>query len=311
MKWLLLILSLPTENATARMRSWRALKACGAAVLRDGVYLLPEQGTHADTLEAIAEDLRRSDGMAHLLRTDSNEPEFPRLFDRGAEFGALLAEITASRAQLSEANALDTLKQSRKLRKSFEQLAAIDFFAGEAQKQTGAALQALESDANRELSPDEPQPKQQAAITRLDARQYRGRLWATRRRPWVDRLASAWLIRRFIDPEARFLWLKSPADCPKKALGFDFDGAAFTHVGARVTFETLLASFDLETPPLVRLGLLVHSLDAGGVQPPEAIGVERVLAGMREAITDDDQLMQVSAGVFEGLLTAFNTEAAA
>jgi hypothetical protein len=292
------------------MRSWRALKACGAAVLRDGVYVLPEQGANADTLAAIAEDLRQSEGTAHLLRTEDGAADFTALFDRSAEFGALLSDVTVCRAQLTEDTALSTLKQSRKLRKHFEQLAAIDYFPGEAQKQAEAALQALELDANHALSPHEPRPAE-LTIARLDAQHYLGRTWATRRRPWVDRLASAWLIRRFIDPQARFLWLASPADCPKKALGFDFDGATFTHVGARVTFETLLASFGLETPPLLRLGLLVHSLDAGGVQPPEAVGVERVLAGMREAIADDDQLMLVAAGVFEGLLTAFNTEAPA
>ena len=140
--------------------------------------------------------------------------------------------------------------------------------------------------------------------------QYRNRVWATRRRPWVDRLASAWLIRRFIDPQARFLWLKSPADCPKRALGFDFDGATFTHSGAMVTFETLLASFGLQTPALLRLGVVVHALDAGGVIPPEAAGVERVLAGMRDAISDDDQLVLAAAGVFEGLLVAFEKEQA-
>jgi hypothetical protein len=140
---------------------------------------------------------------------------------------------------------------------------------------------------------------------------YQGRVWATRRRPWVDRLASAWLIRRFIDPQARFVWLKSPVDCPKRALGFDFDGAAFTHVGARVTFETLLASFGLETPALLRLGVLVHGLDAGGVMPPEAAGVERVLAGMRDVIADDDQLLGAAAGVFEGLWVTFEKELAA
>ena len=111
-------------------------------------------------------------------------------------------------------------------------------------------------------------------------------------------MASAWLIRRFIDPEARFLWLKSAADCPKKAVGFDFDGATFSHVGSRVTFENLLVAFSLETPALLRLGVVVHGLDAGGVQPPEAAGVERVLAGMRDAITNDDQLLLAAAGVF-------------
>ena len=307
MKWLLLILSLPTENATARMRCWRALKSCGAAVLRDGVYLLPDRQGNAATLASIAEDLRANAGTAHLLPTQSDALAFPALFDRTTEYGELFAQIAAAQADLREDSALEVLKQCRKLRKSLEQLIAIDFFPGEAQRQTDAALQALELDANRVLSPDEPHAVHQG-IASLDLADYRGRTWATRRRPWVDRLASAWLIRRFIDPQASFIWLETPSDCPATALGFDFDGATFTHVGPRVTFETLLASFGLEAPALRRLALLVHSLDAGGVQPPEAAGVERVLAGMREAITDDDQLMQVAAGVFEGLLTAFQHE---
>jgi len=310
MKWLLLILSLPTDNTAARMRCWRALKAMGAAVLRDGVYLMPEAPAHADALGGVADDLRQHDGTAHLLGTETEADDFVPLFDRTADFGALLNEIAVSRASLDAATAMDVMKQVRKLRKSLEQLVAIDFFPGEAQRQAQEALETLELQVNRTLSPDEPSPAP-SEITQLRIEDYRGRSWATRQRPWVDRLASAWLIRRFIDPDARFLWLKTPADCPKKALGFDFDGATFTHVGARVTFETLLASFGLETAPLLRLGLLVHGLDVGGVQPPEAAGVERVLAGMREAITDDDLLLQTAAGVFEGLLIAFTKENAA
>ncbi len=308
MKWLLLVLSLPTESATARMRCWRALKSSGAAVLRDGVYLLPAQSGAAGTLGAIADDLRRHDGTAYVLRTDGEDDAFESMFDRSAEFGALLVEIAASRSKLAANNALDALKQSRKLRKAHEQLASIDFFPGEAQKQAQAALEFLEDEVNQLVSPDEPHPVQKT-ISKLNLQDYRGRIWATRQRPWVDRLASAWLIRRFIDPDPRFVWIKSPADCPRNAVGFDFDGATFTHVGMRVTFETLLASFNLETPALMRLGLLVHSLDVGGVQPAEASGIERVLAGMREAIADDDQLLLVTAGVFEGLLRAFQSEA--
>jgi hypothetical protein len=306
MKWLLLILSLPTESAATRMRVWRALKACGAAVLRDGVYLLPHTDEHEDALTGIADDLRQNDGTAHVLQTEARDDQFLSLFDRTAEFGGLLGEIADGRQRFSAGQAMESVKLARRLRKAFDQLVAIDFFPAEAQRQAREALEEFEGLASQLLSPDEPHAAERA-ITPLDRTLYQGRIWATRSRPWVDRMASAWLIRRFIDPEARFLWLKSPADCPKKALGFDFDGASFTHVGARVTFETLLASFDLETPPLLRLGLLVHSLDVGGVQPPEAVGVERVLAGMREAITDDDQLVQVSAGVFEGLLTAFQS----
>ncbi|HYM47830.1 MAG TPA: chromate resistance protein ChrB domain-containing protein, partial [Burkholderiaceae bacterium] len=128
---------------------------------------------------------------------------------------------------------------------------------------------------------------------------------ATRRRPWVDRLACAWLIRRFIDRKARIVWLAKPKDCPAKAIGFDFDGATFSHVGARVTFEVMLASFGLEQPALRRIGAIVHYLDAGGVQPPESSGIESVLAGLRDAIADDDQLVKAAGTVFDGLLASF------
>ena len=311
MGWLMLVLSLPTENATARMRAWRSLKAAGAAVLRDGVYLMPGGRVHAGALQAVADDVRANGGEAQVFQAEPNDgAEYGALFDRDTEFGTLLAEIGACRAGLAQDNAPQVLRQARKLRKAFDQLAAIDFFPGEAQAQTEAALQALEADAAQATAPDEPHAVART-VQRLDAAQYQGRVWATRRRPWVDRLASAWLIRRFIDPQARFLWLKSPANCPKRAIGFDFDGATFTHIGAMVTFETLLASFDLQTPALQRVGVLVHALDAGGVIPPEAAGVERVLGGMRDAIADDDQLLLAAAGVFEGLLVAFEKDSSA
>ena len=308
MSWLLLILSLPTGNATARMRCWRALKTSGAAVLRDGVYLLPDQGTCAATLATIAEDLLANGGTARVLPTEDRLGDFAQLFDRGAEFGSLLAEVAPALAALQSAAVPDAVRQARRMRKVFEQLAAIDFFPGEAQRQARSALDALDDAIRRLQSPDEPHATLER-ITRLRREDYLARSWATRKRPWVDRLASAWLIRRFIDPQARFVWIDSPADCPSDALGFDFDGAVFTHVGNRVTFETLLASFGLETPALLRLGLLVHGLDAGGVLPPESVGVERVLAGMRESMTDDDQLAQMAAGVFEALLTIFEKDA--
>lgn len=307
MRWHLLILSLPTENATARMRAWRALKGAGAAVLRDGVYLLPERAGHQAVLASIADDVREHGGEAHLMNVDAGDHQ--ALFDRGGDFGSLLADIALCRESLLSDALPEALKQARKLRKAFDQLVNIDFFAGEAQRQTEVALRELEADLAQAVAPDEPRPAQRS-IARLNTADYLGRSWATRARPWVDRLACAWLIRRFIDPRARFLWLKSPADCPKKAIGFDFDGATFTHVGAKVTFETLLSAFALETPALQRLGVLVHGLDAGGVLPAEAAGVERVLAGMREAITDDDQLVLVANGVFEGLYQTFAKDSA-
>jgi hypothetical protein len=303
--WFCLISSLPTENATARMRAWRALKASGAAVLRDGVYLMPELEACRSTLDAVAADILAAGGSAYVMRVEPvADEDFTRLFDRSEDYASLLTELNSLRESLSAETAPDVLKQSRKLRKAFAGLIEIDFFPSEARKQAEAALQDLELAAARCLSPDEPRPAQ-AEIVRLQAADYAARTWATRRRPWVDRLACAWLIRRFIDPQARLFWLDSPGDCPPGAIGFDFDGAAFSHVGARVSFEVLMASFGLEQGALKRLGALVHYLDVGGIQPPEAAGIESVLAGLRQTIADDDQLLTAASAVFNSLLVAF------
>lgn len=308
MSWLLLVLSLPTENATARMRAWRALKTCGAAVLRDGVYLLPTRDGHEPMLSAIADDVRDNGGSAELLLLAEPADRFVARFDRTEEFGALLERARALRHALVADDAADVLKQAQRLRKSFDALAAIDFFPGEAQAQAESAIGELDAAARRRLAPDEPHAVSRA-VKLKHAADYRGRMWATRRRPWVDRLASAWLIRRFIDRKARFLWLASPKDLPKSAVGFDFDGAAFSHVGAKVTFETLLASFGLERPALARIGAIVHHLDAGGVPAPESAGVERMLAGLRDSIDDDDKLLAAAMPLFDALLAAFESEA--
>ncbi|WP_447919774.1 chromate resistance protein ChrB domain-containing protein [Achromobacter aegrifaciens] len=310
MSWLTLILSMPTENATARMRAWRALKSCGAAVLRDGVYLLPSLDRTRETLSAIKHDVHESGGSAYLAYTefpDEDSARMQELFDRSADYGVLMKSIGSIQAALAPDTAMDTLKQLRKLRKAYAQLAEIDFFPGEAQRQADAALLELEEGANRVLSPDEPHAVD-GAIARLRIDDYRGRTWATRARPWVDRLASAWLIRRRIDADARILWLASPGACPKEALGFDFDGARFSHVGAKVTFENLVTAFGLQGRGMDRLGAIVHFLDVGGVQPAEAAGVEQVLAGLRATVADDDQLLALASSVFDGLLASFEKE---
>jgi hypothetical protein len=290
------------------MRTWRALKSSGAAVLRDGVYLMPEQEACRSIFECLAAEVSDSGGASYVVRIE--EPagvDFKSLFDRTEEFSVLLGDIRATTTEVDEANASDMAKKARKLRKAFASIVEIDFFASEAQKQTEAGLQALELALARILSPDEPHPVE-AEIAHLNLKVYKGKTWATRHRPWVDRLASAWLIRTFIDSKAKFLWLENPKKCPKDAIGFDFDGATFSHVGAKVTFEVLLASFGLETPPLQRIGHLVHFLDVGGLQPPEASGIESVLAGMRESIESDDRLLQAASAVFNGLLQSFSKE---
>lgn len=297
MSWLILILTLPTENATARMRAWRALKACGAAVLRDGVYVMPANEQHRGILAAIAEDVSASGGSTHLL--EASGEDYAGLFDRMADYQQLVTDIAACRDDLDKVAPADLSRRARRLRKQLDAIAQTDFFPGQAQAQTATLLDTLDAAIRSRLSPDEPTPRT-AAIAQLDAAHFQSRLWATRRRPRVDRLASAWLIRRFIDANARFLWLEKPADCPAEALGFDFDGAAFSHAGERVTFETLLASFGLEANPvLARIARIVHFLDVGGLPVAEAAGLEMLLAGMRASIADDDALLDAASAAFD------------
>ncbi|KJV05644.1 chromate resistance protein ChrB domain-containing protein [Methylocucumis oryzae] len=305
--WLLLILSLPTENASMRMRVWRSLKNSGSAVLRDGVYLLPERPECRDALATIVEQVRTYQGQAELMRIEEpDDNRFIGLFDRQQAFAELLASIHTLHNSAAFETANDALKQARKLRKAFTQLCQVDFFPGEAQRQTEQALNQLDAKLARIQSPDEPHSIEMT-ITTLNPADFQNQIWATRSRPWVDRLACAWLIRRFIDGNARFLWLASPADCPNNAIGFDFDGARFSHCAGSVTFEVMLASFSLEQPALKRLGALVHFLDVGGVQPLEASGVECVLAGLKANISNDEQLLTAASAIFDSLLSSFSS----
>lgn len=305
--WQLLIISLPSNRATPRMRVWRALKGLGAAVLRDGVYLLPASpSTHAAFTQQALE-VQRSGGTAQVLRVDVPEAEqdrqFRALFDRAGDYARILQNARKLKTDLSPRRRAAAARSLKQLRRDYESIHATDYFPGPAAAQAGELLAEVETALT---APGEPS-MQTGRIPRLNRKDYRGRTWATRARPWVDRLASAWLIKRFIDPKARIVWLKDPKACPRRALGFDFDGAAFTHVGARVTFEVLLASFALDDDKgLERLGQLVHYLDVGGVPVPEAAGLETILNGARQQHVDDDRLLGEAAKTFDYLYNTFS-----
>ena len=314
LSWLLLIVSLPTSSATARMRIWRALKAQGCMALRDGAYLLPANAEHEQALQELADECTREGGSAWLMavqpRSADEAAAYRQLFDRSDDYAELRKSWKEANRGLSKLAAPELARSERKLLREFDAARAIDFFPGEARVEAEAAWADFSKRIESLLSPpDEPHPTG-GRVPRLDASKYQGRTWATRRRPWVDRVGSAWLIRRFIDPEARFRWLAKPSDCPKSALGFDFDGASFTHVGDRVTFETLMASFGLEdNAALMRMAAIVHSLDVGGEPVPEAKGLEAVLSGAHERVTDDDALLDDISTVFDSLYAHFEREA--
>ena len=305
--WLVTVAQLPVEDPASRMRVLRTLESLGAAVMREGAYLLPDSPENRRALDALADYATKGGGVVHVLQVAAISPTqnetFRRLFDRSARYENLIKTVESLRVGFGQTDPSAISRVLHKQRRELESIAALDFFPTEARTRAQRALAECEAEVKKLLFPAHAKAPLGPGETLLR------RTWATRKPPWADRLACAWLIRRFIDPDARFLWLPTPQDCPTEAIGFDFDGAAFTHTGHRVTFEVLVTSFDLATDPaLRRLGVLVHALDVGGVPVPEAAGFEAILTGVRASGADDDQMLAAMLPVLDALYTTFGQE---
>jgi hypothetical protein len=306
--WLVLTATLPTTPSGLRVRVWRALKATGAGTLREGVYVLPATAPSALALRELAKTIADAGADAYLLelraRDDAQEQAFRALFDRSEHYAELVQAVKDARKGIKSASEAELHKTLRSLEQQLQQVQASDFFPGKESAGCVEAVSALRREIELHLSPDEPSPTR-AVVPALSIKDYQGRTWATRKRPWVDRLATAWLVRRFIDKSPNFIWLADPKKCPKQALGYDFDGAAFTHVGELVTFEVVARSFGLdEKPALARLGQLVHYIDVGGVPLDEAPGIEMIVRGLQAQHGDDDQLLEAAFAFFDTLHAA-------
>src|SRR5215831_7843539 len=306
--WLLLVTNLPGHNPTLRMRIWRALKAAGAGLLRDGAYLLPNGERSREVLEEQGAEIKAAGGLVQLLSFDAESTEqsaeLVALFDRTEEYSERIRRLDALKKDIGKLNEPEARQRLAGIAREVAAIVARDFFPGEPRKQMEGALADAEAALNARFAPDEPHAAHWKIRPR-DRKDYRGRTWATRERLWIDRVASAWLIRRFIDPKARFLWLKRVKDCPNGAVGFDFDGAEFTHVDTKVTFEVLLCSFNLQDVGLARLGALVHHLDVGGIPIAEGPGFATLMEASSSLQQDDDALLKAMTPVLDNLYAGY------
>lgn len=304
-----LLLSLPTRDSTIRMRVWRALKETGCGVLRDGVYVLPTDAAGTPVLERTESLIRSAGGFAMTVevkfKTAEQLAQVRKLFDRSADYGQLVQELNAASHSVPRLGARKAQTMVQRLQRSFDKLAAIDFFPGQAKVQAAEAMSALKRRLSEAYSSGEPRPSKKR-LRQVNRMRYQKRTWVTRKDLWVDRLASAWLIKRFIDRDARFVWIDRPRDRPRTAVGFDFDGAEFTHGNNRVTFEVLLASFALgDDPALAAIGSAVHFLDVGGIPVPDAKGLETLLRGAKEKARNDDAFLAEAMRILDLLYSAY------
>jgi hypothetical protein len=259
------------------------------------LYLLPESAEHREAFDWLAQEIKEAGGEALILAIDLLDAE-EQIKDlsrraRGEEYGKLAAEIE----QISRSGDRAALRdQLEKLRRRLAEIARLDFFQTAEGAGARAALARLEAAVSQT---DKPAP----AVPRVEIERYRGKRWVTRPRPHVDRLASAWLIRRFVDPKAAIRY----SDAPKKGeVSFDLRGADFGHRGQLCTFETLIASFGLDgDPALASLAEIVHAIDLadGTSARPEIPIVDGVLRAWAAAGWSDQELERHGIALFEGL----------
>ena len=306
-RWLALVTSLPTDDAGARMRIMRTLEAMGCAVLRDGVYLLPESANTRQSLGHLAEYITNSKGggtVLTVLTEDTEQTQALRgLFDRAGRYEDIIKTVEAIRSGFGISEPTSIAKVLSKKRREFEAVAALDYFPNERRNEAQRVLAEVEGALQALMFKAE-----NAAVTTgiQSGEKFLKRSWATRKPLWADRLSSAWLIRRFIDPEAKLVWLNKNQDAPQGTISYGYEGARFANSGTRVTFEEMLARFGLASDPaLVRIGRLIHNLDLGNATAPEAAGVTTLLQGAQRRAQSEDELQHESERTFDLLYDAY------
>jgi hypothetical protein len=306
-RWLAFVTTLPTEDPAARMRVLRTLESLGCAVLRDGVFLLPDTPAARQGLVSLGDHVARLNGSAHVLSVNSMDEsqarQFLALFDRTHKYDALIRTAESLKSAVGYSDSVSIMHLINKHKREFKMISTLDFFPSEAKDRAARALADAEQAVHALMFP-EAQKKGSAIDT--TGKHYFRRVWATRKPLWADQLASAWLIRRFIDPEAKLLWLDKNQICPEHAIGYGYAGATFSSTREKVTFEELLDGFKLDkTAGLARIGTLLHALNAGETGVAEAAGVQTLLQGAMRRTESEDQLLAETEMTFDLLYEAY------
>ncbi|MHB1862096.1 MAG: chromate resistance protein ChrB domain-containing protein [Gemmatimonadaceae bacterium] len=311
--WLLLIHQLRTAPAYLRVKVSRRLQRIGAVAIKNSVYVLPHRPDTREDFEWVAREIRESGGEAVIadaaLIEGLSDAGVRELFAaaRDEEYASILADGRALRRAVAGRKAAGPARRRAlerelaQLRHRFDSNAALDFFG--APKREPAA--SLLNDVARRLT----QGRDTAHRNRpRNVGEWRGRTWVTRQHAHVDRIGSAWLIRRFVDPDAQFRFVDPETYTPRKGeLRFDMFEAEFTHVGDACTFEVLARRFVPDDDGLRQLGEIVHDVDCkdGKFQRDEASGLGRVIAGIAAAHARDDDRLVRGAALFDDLYAAF------
>lgn len=311
-RWLLLTFQLPSRPSHVRVKTWRRLQQIGALSSRNGLYVLPNTDQCREDFEWVRAEIVALGGEATVfaarrLGSGRADEDFVAAFNtsRVAAYAALRKELdralTRVRRQrgMSPATRQSLRRKARLWRERLDQIVRIDFFDAAGRAGVSQALAGIDA-ALLESAPKRTEEKEAA----LDRAQFQRRHWITRPRPGVDRMASAWLIRRHIDPRASFEFGDAAA---KPAIAFDMYGGMFTHEGSRCTFETMAHRFGIADPLVARIGRIVHDLDMNDTKygPAEAPAIGRLVEGLRKMYSDDHALLEQGILTFEALARSF------
>jgi hypothetical protein len=307
--WLLLIHQLPPQPAYFRVKIWRRLQAMGAVSVKGAVYALPWGDQTQEDFRWLVQEIISGGGEAALcearLIDGLSDQQARALFDaaRDADYaaiakeaGTLVDEIAAQPEKRAE-----TQRQFARLRRQLTQVVGIDFFGANGRQAAEAALTALEA---RLARPELNGPAEVSMIDEEELRGLHGRTWVTREGVHVDRIASAWLIRRFIDPEASFKFVPNEGYAPQPGeLRFDMFEAEFTHEGDRCTFEVLVERAGLDDPAVRTIGEIVHDIDLKEARSgcEETAGIAGLIEGIVLAHRGDEQRRARGAAVLDDL----------